>query len=85
MPPDTDYPHPNPPPIRVRILFFHIRQYSYPYPKDRCGYGYDKRNILFVSDPISGCCVLHNDIGMEETIFQWNKALNFDIFDILSW
>jgi len=26
--------------------------------------------------------VLHNDIGMEKTILQWNKVLNFDI---LSW
>ena len=37
---------------------------------------------IFVSDPISECCVLHNDIGMEKTILQWNKVLNFDI---LSW
>ena len=77
------YPYPNPPLTRIQISFFHIRQYSYsyPYPKGRCGYRNGKSNILFVSDPISECCVLHNDIGME-TIPQWNKALNFDI---LSW
>ena len=81
--------------IRIRIClqsgyechFFHIHQYlypySYPYPKVRCGYGYGKNNILFVSDPISECWVLDNDIRIEETILQWNKAVDFDIFS--SW
>ena len=37
---------------------------------------------IFVSDPISECWVVDNDIQMEETILQWIKALDFDI---LSW
>ena len=73
------YSRPNPSRIRIRILFYHIRQYSYPYPKARCGYGYGKSNILSISDPIFECWVLDNDIRMEETILQWNNALNFDI------
>jgi len=75
------YPHSNPPPIWIRISFFHIRQYSYsyPYPKVRCGYKYGKSNILSVSDPISESWVLDNDIHMEETILQWNDAIDFDI------
>ena len=41
---------------------------SYPirYSKVRYGYGYSKSNILSVSDPISECWVLDNDIHMED-------------------
>jgi len=35
--------------------------------------------ILFISDPMSDYWVLDNDICIEETIIQWNKALDFDI------
>jgi len=64
------YPHLNPPPIWIRISFFHIRQYSYPYSylKVRCEYGYGKSDILFVSDPMSKCWVLDNDICIKETV-----------------
>ena len=43
-----------------------------------CRHEYGK-NILFVFDPIFECWMFDNDF-MEETILQWNKALNFDIF-----
>ena len=86
VPSDVNYPRiftskstSNPDPD---IIFFHICQYSYLYPKVRCRYGYGESNILFISDPISECWVLDNDICMEETIFQWNETIDFDI---LSW
>ena len=65
-------------------IIFHIHQYlySYLYLKVRCGYIYDEDNIRSLSEPISECWVLDNDICMEDTILQWNEAIDFDN---LSW
>jgi len=61
-------------------IIFHICQY--PYSNIRCGYRYGKGNNWSISDLISEDWVLDNDIRMENTILQWNDAIDFDI---LSW
>ena len=68
------YSYLNSPPTRIQISFCHIHQYLYPKVSA------DTDMVMAISDPMSECWVLDNDIRMKETILQWNEAIDFDIF-----
>ena len=75
VPPDTDYPRisasESASNLDTDIIFSHPSIFVFvSYLKGWCGYGYGKSNILFVSDPISECRVLDNDILWKKLFFN---------------